>query len=184
MPTPCAKTLATFVPLVTAAALLAHLSATQAAEAHVHGIAKLDIAVESTRLSVHLASPLDNLLGFERAPRTDAEREQVDAAVVKLKDAAAMFRIDPAAQCKPAGVELASAALKLGRPDADRAKSGHADIDASFEFDCVDATKAGYVDVGLFGFSPLQGLEVQVATPAGQFRRDLKRPAVRIRLKP
>lgn len=180
MPTLCTETLAT---LATAAALLAHLPAAQAAEAHVHGIAKLDIAVESTRLSVHLDSPLDNLLGFEHAPRTDAERKQVDAAVAKLKDAAAMFRIDPAAQCTPAVVELASAALKLGRPDADEAKPGHADIDASFEFDCVDATKAGYVDVGLFGFSHLQGLEVQGATPAGQFRRDLKRPVVRIRLK-
>lgn len=162
--------------------LLAHLPAVQAAKPHVHGIAKLDIAVEATRLSLHLDSPLDNLLAFERAPRTDAERKQADAAVAKLRDAATMFKIDPAARCKPASVELVSAALKLGRPDVDEARSGHADIDASFEFDCVDARKAAYVDVGLFGFSHLQGLEVQVATPTGQFRRDLKRPAVRIRL--
>lgn len=165
-----------------AAVLLAHLPHAAAAKAHVHGIARLDIAVETSRLSLQLDSPLDNLLGFERAPRTDAERKQTDAAVVKLKDAASMFRIDPAAQCKPATVELTSAALKLGRPDPAEAKSGHADIEARFEFDCVDATKAAYVDVGLFGFSPLQRLEVQVASPAGQFRRDLKRPAVRIRL--
>ena len=56
MPTLCTETLAT---LATAAALLAHRPAAQAAESHVHGIAKLDIAVESTRLSVHLDSPLD-----------------------------------------------------------------------------------------------------------------------------
>ena len=168
--------------LFRSAQLLAHLPAAQAAKPHVHGIAKLDIAVEATRLSLRLDSPLDNLLGFERAPRTDAERRQADAAVAKLKDAATMFEIDPAAQCKPASVELASAALKLGKPDPEEAKSGHADLDASFEFDCVDAGMAAYVDVGLFGFSHLQRLEVQVATKAGQFRRDLKRPAVRIRL--
>ena len=172
----------TIVTLAAAFALLAHLPVAQAAKPHVHGIAKLDIAVEANKLSLHLDSPLDNILGFERAPRTEAERKQVDAAVAKLKDAAAMFKIDPAAQCKPAHVELASAALKLGQPDPTEAESGHADIDVSFEFDCVDASKAGYVDVGLFGFSHLQGLEVQVATPAGQFKRDLKRPAVRIRL--
>ena len=172
----------TIVTLAAAAALLAHLPAAQAAKAHVHGIARLDIAVETNKLSLHLDSPLDNLVGFERAPRSDAERKQVDAAVAKLKDAASMFRIDAAAQCKPAKVELASAALKLGQPDPAEADSGHADIDASFEFDCVDATKARYVDVGLFGFSHLQGLEVQVATPTGQFRRDIKRPALRIRL--
>lgn len=170
------------VTLAAAFALLAQLPAAHAAKAHVHGVARLDIAVEANKLSLHLDSPLDNLLGFERAPRSDAERKQVDVAVAKLKDATAMFRIDPAAQCKPASVELVSAVLKLGTPDPAEEKAGHADVDASFEFDCVDATKASYVDVGLFGFSHLQGLEVQVATPAGQFRRDMKRPAVRIRL--
>ena len=170
------------VTLAATAVLLAQLPAAQAAKPHLHGIAKLDIAVEANKLSLHLDSPLDNILGFERGPRTDAERKQVDAAVARLKDAASMFRIDPAAQCMPAKVELASAALKLGQPDPAEAESGHADIDANFDFDCVDATKAGYIDVGLFGFSHLQGLEVQVATPIGQFRRNVKRPAVRIRL--
>ncbi len=177
------KTIVTLVTMTTVAvALLAHSTIAHAAKAHVHGIAKLDIAVESSRVTLHFDSPLDNLLGFERAPRTDAERRQVDAVITKLGDAAAMFRIDPAAQCKPAGVELTSAALKLGKPDPKEEKAGHADIDANFAFDCVDASKASFVDVGLLGFSQLQRLEVQVATPSGQFKRDLKRPAVRIRL--
>ena len=55
-------------------------------------------------------------------------------------------------------------------------------IDGSFEFECVDAAKARYVDVGLFEFARLQRLEVQLATPVGQFKRDLKRPASRITL--
>ena len=155
----------------------------QAAEhAHAHGVAKLDVAVEATRVSLQLDSPLDNLLGFERAPRTDAERRQADAAMARLKAADSMFRIDPAAQCKLAHVELASAALKLGKPDPEEEKAGHADIDGSFEFECVDAAKARYVDVGLFEFARLQRLEVQLATPVGQFKRDLKRPASRITL--
>ncbi|MBC8056802.1 MAG: DUF2796 domain-containing protein [Rhizobiales bacterium] len=158
-------------------------SLAQAAQPHQHGIARLDIAVEPTRITLRLESPLDNLLGFERAPRTDAERQRAAAAVAKLQAAAAMFRIDPAAQCKLATVELTSAALKLGKPDPKEEKAGHADIDADVSFDCVDATKAGYVDVGLFEFSYLQRLQVQVATPAGQFKRDLKRPAARIALK-
>jgi len=158
-----------------------HPAVRAAGHAHVHGIAKLDIAVEAGKLVVHLDSPLDNILGFERAPGTDAERRQADAALARLK-AASMFRIDPAAQCRLVGVDLASAALHLGKPDPEEETDGHADIDGTFEFDCVDATKAAHVDVGLFEFARLQGLEVQVATPAGQFRRDLKRPAVRIRL--
>ena len=161
---------------------LAPLLAQAAGKAHVHGIAKLDVAVEATKITLQLESPLDNLLGFERAPRTDAERQQADALVARLKAADAMFRIDPAAQCKLAKVDLTSSALKLGQPDP--SEEGHADIDGSFEFNCVDAAKAAFIDVGLFEFKRMQRLEVQVAAPKGQFKRDLKRPANRIVLTP
>jgi len=77
-------------------------------------------------------------------------------------------------------VELVSAALQLGRPDPSEA--GHADLDGTFEFRCADAGKATFVDVGLFDFPRLQRLDVQVATPRGQFKRELKRPAQRISL--
>jgi hypothetical protein len=143
-------------------------------------VAKLDIAVEATKLTIQLESPLDNLVGFERAPRSDAERKQADAAVAKLRAAQQMFVIDPAASCTLDAVDLSSAALKLGHADAREEAEGHADIDGSFEFTCIDATKAAYVDVGLFGFAHLQRLEVQVVTPRGQFKRELKRPAKRI----
>lgn len=154
------------------------LLAQAAGKAHVHGVAKLDVAVEATKITLQLESPLDNLLGFERAPRTDAERRQADALVARLKAADAVFRIDPAAQCSLAKVELASAALKLGQPDP--SQEGHADIDGTFEFNCADAAKAAFIDVGLFEFKRMQRLEVQVAGPKGQFKRDLKRPATRI----
>lgn len=166
------------------AALCFTISVAHAAgKAHSHGVAKLDIAVEATQLTVQLESPLDNLLGFERAPRTDAERQQADAAVAKLKAADSMFKIDPAAQCKLAKVTLASAALKIGQPDPAEENSGHADIDGSFEFNCVNANKAAYLDVGLFEFSHLKQLDVQLAAPGGQSKQTLKRPANRIALR-
>jgi hypothetical protein len=159
--------------------LLCAASHVQAAgHAHVHGVAKLDIAVEANKLTLQLDSPLDNLLGFERAPRTEAERKQADALVSRLKAAAGMFQIDPVAQCTLTNVELASSALELGHPDP--SAEGHADIDGSFEFDCVDATKAAWVDVGLFAFARMQRLDVRVAMPRGQFKRDIQRPAKRI----
>jgi hypothetical protein len=162
-------------------ALLVNLSpACAEGHAHVHGVAKLDVAVEARDLTLRLESPLDNLLGFERPPRTDAERKQADAVVASLRAADTMFRIDPAARCTLANVVLASTALKLGQPDP--SEDGHADIDGSFEFHCADAAKAAYVDVALFAFARMQRIDVQVATPRGQFRRDLQRPASRILL--
>lgn len=167
------------LPVTTACALLLGCACT--AQAHEHGVARLGIAVEATRLSLQMESPLDNLLGFERAPRGDAERRLVQALVARLKAADTLFRIDPAAGCTLARVDLVSAALQLGNPEP--AEEGHADIDASIEFNCTDATRAAYVEVGLFdAASRLQRLDVQLATPQGQFRRDLARPARRIRL--
>lgn len=163
--------------LLAACACAAHA----AGPAHVHGVARLDIAVDTQRITLHLESPLDNLLGYERAPRTDAERRQADALLARLRAADTMFRIDPAAGCTLAQVELASAALKLGPPAP--GEDGHADLDADVSFNCLDAGKAAFIEVALFDAAArLQRLEVQVAGPQGQFRRDLVRPGRRIRL--
>lgn len=155
-------------------------TALAAGKAHEHGKAKLDVGVEATKITLQLETPLDNLLGFERAPRNEAERKRVDAAVARLRDAGALFRIDPAAGCQPGAVELVSPALKLGPPA--QGDAGHADLDGSFEFVCTDAAKAAYIDVGLFEFQRLQQLTVQVATSKGQQQRTLKRASPRLTL--
>jgi hypothetical protein len=151
--------------------------------AHVHGLAKLDIAVEAKMITVSFETPLDNLVGFERAPRTDSERKRADEAVNRLRDGDAMFRFDPAAGCRLAGVELSSAALKLGRTEA-APKDGHAELEGEWQFDCADATRAGFVEVGLFAFNQLKRVQVQLALPKAQLKRELKRPHTRIVLGP
>jgi Protein of unknown function (DUF2796) len=162
-------------------ALVAHAAA--AAPAHEHGAARLDVVVEGGRITLGLEAPLDNLLGFERAPRTDAERRQADAVVATLKAADALFGIDPAAGCRLASVELESATLKLGQAEPD-AREGHADIDAGFAFDCANASRAGFIEVGLFkAFPRLRRLDVQVATGQAQLRRTLTPQASRLTLK-
>lgn len=158
-------------------------TAAQAAPAHEHGAARLDVAVEAGRITLGLEAPLDTLLGFERAPRTDAERRQTDAALATLKAADTLFRIDPAAGCRLASVEFVSAALKLGAAGPE-AHEGHADIDAGFAFDCANAAQASFVEVGLFkAFPRLQRLDVQVATGQAQLRRTLTPQAARLALK-
>lgn len=152
-------------------------------QAHQHGVLRLDIAVEARKLTLQMESPLNNLVGFERAPRSDAERQRVEAALAKLKAAQTLFAIDPAAQCKLSNVRLTSAVLKLGPSQPANRSNEHADIDASFEFDCQDATRAAFVDVGLFdAFADMKQIEVQAATPKGQLKHTLKRPARRVAL--
>jgi hypothetical protein len=152
-----------------------------AARAHEHGVSRLDVGVEAGRVVLELEIPLDSLIGFERAPRTDAEREKADAAVKKLRDGAAMFRIDGQAGCELAKVELKSAVLGLGAGAP--AAGEHADLEGHYEFKCKAGAKAGFVEVGLFeAFAPLKRLDLQVVTPRGQVKATLRRPASRVQL--
>ena len=172
-------------PLYLALALLlaAPLGVLAQGHAHVHGLAKLDIAVDAKTIVLHLETPLDNLVGFERAPRTDSERRRADEAVARLRAGDTMFKFDPAAGCKLASVELNSAALQLGKAES-APKDGHAELEADWQFTCSDATRAAYVEVGLFAFNQLKRVQLQLALPKAQLQRELKRPATRIVLGP
>ena len=176
-------------------ALLAATSSALAAEprqatghAHQHGVAQMEVVLEPRQVHLHLEVPLDNLLGFERAPRNAQERQRADAVISTLRAAGALFVIDPAAGCLLASVELESAALKLGAaaPGAGgTGGDGHAELEAAVRFDCQDGSRATYIEVGLFkAFSRMQRLEVEGAGPKGQFKRSLKRPASRLELAP
>jgi hypothetical protein len=46
----------------------------QQQHAHVHGQMKLDVAIDGPTVVIDMESPLDNIVGFERAPKTDAEK--------------------------------------------------------------------------------------------------------------
>ena len=169
----------------TAWCLLAAPLAALAHGAHEHGAATLDIAIEANQIVVQFQSPLDNLVGFERAPRTDAERQRANDAVARLKDGERMFQFDPAAGCKLARSSIDSPALGLGiAADGAAPPVGHADLFASWEFNCRDAAQATQVDVGLFAFNPLKRVRVQLALPKAQAQRELKRPNNRIVLAP
>ncbi len=175
--------------LAASACLLCAAGLAQAGAPHQHGVAQLDISVDRSRISLRLDIPLDNLLGYERAPRTDAERSQVQTIVKQLQDAATLVRVDSAAGCSLSRLSLVSA--ELGLPEADAAPapkesakdSGHADLVADYEFSCTDTSKARAVTLGLFeAFPRLRRIEVQTATPRGQLKAVLTRPNGRVAL--
>ncbi|MDP9990758.1 hypothetical protein J2W28_001928 [Variovorax boronicumulans] len=149
----------------------------QQQHAHVHGQMKLDVAIDGPTVVIDMESPLDNIVGFERAPKTDAEKATVEAAVAQLRAADKLFTIDPAANCKLGPVDLRSGALGLGNPDPNE-PPGHADLDATFSFNCTNAGAAKFIDLNLFSvFKGLRQIDSQIASSQGQFKRQLKRPA-------
>jgi hypothetical protein len=160
--------------LAAAALMVAALPRAQAAAAHAHGAAELDVAVDGPTISLQLRSPLDSLLGFERAPRNDAERERVRVMARALREGNP-FVPTAAARCRLDRVTLASPVLapellgERGSSAPGGAADDHAELEAGFVYRCEDAAALRGLDVMLFDhFKRLQRVDARVAGPKGQ----------------
>ena len=150
---------------------------------HEHGALKLDVVIDGRQLLISMDAPLDNLLGFERAPRSAAERQAAAELLARLRSpnqGRPLFATDAAAQCVLSHVELNSPALAPAQNAASQAAGAHehADLDASYEFSCAQPQHLRQLELGLFEAYPrIQRIDVQIAGPAGQSKLTLKRPA-------
>jgi Protein of unknown function (DUF2796) len=162
---------------------------------HVHGVATLEIAVDGSAVQVNLNSPLDNLLGFERAPRNEKERQAIRTMASKLHQAGSLFIFTPAAQCRLESTQLESpllpSELLMAHDKSDRSKSNkpqvpspapsglatssnthaddHAELGATWNFRCAMSQALQGVDVRLFDTFPgLRRLDAMIAGPKGQ----------------
>ena len=80
-------------------------------DAHEHGHGTLDIVVEGAALVAELRIPSVNVVGFEHAPRDDAEREAVRRALVPFMDAASVLVPSAQAQCEVEEAEAVIASM-------------------------------------------------------------------------
>lgn len=161
------------------------ITATAAAheDAHVHGLVRLDVAIDAKTLTVQIEAPLDSLLGFEHRPRTAAQKQAADALLKQMTDSTALIRPEGGASCKPTKVTVESEALQSTKPAGSKDED-HADLDASFEFTCEQPDKLTFIEIGFFdAFKRIQKIEVQVAGAKGQSKQTLKRPDRILRLR-
>lgn len=162
--------------------------------AHVHGLATLEVAIDGAAVQIGLDSPLDNLLGFERAPRNEKERQAVRAMALKLHQAATLFIFTPAAQCRleSAGLESAVFAPSLLAPAAGSGKGSdtakpdaadvHAELTATWHFQCAAPQALQGVEVRLFQqFSGLKRIDAAVVGPKGQSSAKLSPKSPRLK---
>src|SRR5688572_25222455 len=91
-------------------ALLAVACPLHAEQAHVHGYATLDVAVDGNILALRLESPLDSFVGFERAPKNEKERAALRRMAQALRSEQA-FLPSAAAACRLKDVALSSPVL-------------------------------------------------------------------------
>lgn len=154
-------------------------AAVWAARSHEHGVAHIDVALDGKKLSIQFATPLENLVGFERAPRSDSERRAIERALARLVDPA-LWQPDAAALCQ-------ASTPKLQAPSFQKASAGkaddHADVELAVEFECAKAQELRDVQVLLFkAFPRIVRAEVQLATARGQAKATLRAASATIRL--
>ena len=142
------------------------------------------MAIEGNKLTIAMEAPLDNLLGFERAPRTDSERKAAAEVLARLRNpnqGKALFSADAAAQCTLSKADVQAPVLEPGAKPAP--KDEHADLAASYEFSCPQPAELRSLDVELFdAYNRIQRIDVQVAGPKSQPKVTLKRPARNVKL--
>ena len=91
-------------------------------EAHEHGRGMLDIVAEGEELVVEFRIPAANVVGFEHAPRDDAEHEAVRKAAETFRNPASVLVLPAEAECE---VEEAEAGIVgMGAEDHDE-EHGH-----------------------------------------------------------
>lgn len=126
---------------------------------HVHGAAELDVAHDGHALTFFLRAPGASLLGFERAPKTDAERALLARLRRDLQEPVSLLAPTSAANCV--------AAPARAQFDGFDSTGGHADIEAEIVFTCAAPEKLTGFSVPAFARYPaLKSLKhKRVASP-------------------
>ena len=142
-------------------------------DAHEHGAAQLGIVQEGNLIQIELDTPAFNILGFEHAPSNANEQLVLTNAVTQLKDGAKLFRFSAKAQCRFDSVDIHSGLLdESNQEDHDHAHeegNTHADIEATWTFNCESPSRLTAIEFPLFSFFELlTDLDVDYIVDAGQ----------------
>ena len=147
--------------------------------AHEHGVARMNVALDGNSLELELESPAMNLVGFEHAANSDADKAKVAAARAQLEKPLDLFAIPLVAGCKVAGQELESPLFgnapehEHEHEDADHDEAEgheHSEIHAHYQLECAKPENLKTLDLkALFTrFPATQKIQVQLIGPGGQ----------------
>ena len=167
-------------------------------EAHEHGVANLNIAVEGNNIYIEFASPAANIVGFEHHPRTQEQKDAVKDAVNKLKKGDALFLLSANSESKllksivntdidkDADHHLDekhahSKEEQHGHEEKHAEDHGdadeherHSEFEAKYQFVCQKPDKLSQIEVMLFRTFPgIEHIEVQLLTETKQTAMEL-----------
>jgi len=153
--------------------------------AHEHGVGRLNAVLDGQALELELDSPAMNLVGFEHAATSAADKAKVAAVRKQLENPSALFNLPKAACCVVSSQELNSPLFgdkpEAEHDDDDHATDGkgaaahkhdhdHSEIHAHYQFTCATPTALGNLDLSQVfkTFPATQKIQVQLIGPSGQ----------------
>ena len=92
--------------------------------AHEHGRGMLDVVAEGEELVVEFRIPAANVVGFEHAPRDDAEHEAVRMAAETFRNPASVLVLPAEAECEVEEAEAGIVGMGAEEHDDDHAHEG------------------------------------------------------------
>lgn len=152
--------------------------------AHEHGSAELNLAWEGKTVTIEFESPAVNVVGFEHAPRTAAQKQAVQNALATLKNAGSVFVFTPEARCSGQATEVESE-LAETKSTAHKKDGGeeHSGFRAEYRYTCEKPEALKAVEVNLFKLFPkTKKLRAQIVSAKGQSATELNPGRTRMTL--
>ena len=146
--------------------------------AHVHGEAELLMAIEGQNIEMHLLSPAANVLGFEHAPVTEEQREQLHRVEALLSDADSLFDFGDT-NCVPRSHDLELPFAE--EHETEEEQEAHSEVSARYVFECDESPVEISAEL-LNKFPLIEVLEVQWITDTTQGAQDLRVDQAKIEL--
>ncbi|WP_339516592.1 DUF2796 domain-containing protein [Pseudomonas sp. RL_15y_Pfl2_60] len=145
--------------------------------AHEHGVAQLNVALDGNTLEIELESPAMNLVGFEHAPSSDADKAAISQARSQLEKPLALFSLTTG-DCSLSSSELESPLFSGGHAEAEHKHEAdeheheheHSEIHAHYSFNCKQPQALQQLDLAqLFKqFPATHKIQLQLIGPNGQ----------------
>ena len=157
-------------------------------EAHTHGVAEVNIAIDGSKVDVEFRSPAESVMGFEHEAKSESDKQKRDAALRTVQTKInQMVVFDPKLNCKFSEVKtvIVEEEGEPGKSQSDKSAHGHKDQKKTAEHREVRATVSAACDKTLAGsrvtfgvhktFPAIGEIKVQVLGDAKQSGATIKK---------
>ena len=160
-------------------------------ERHEHGASALQVSIEKNILLMKWESPLDDLIGFEYAPKTERENAAARKLKVILNYPALLFKPNADAGCRVVKVAIDAPTLEKTKDagpkhhtSTDHDHAMHTDLEYAVTYNCSNPRALATLDIAAFKTWPaIRDIDVSLVGPGGQSAQEANRRSTRVSLR-